>query len=337
MASIKDVARRANVSTSTVSHVINGTRFVSDEVKKKVNDAMEELNYVPNVLALSLRTKCTKTIGVILPVSNDENSNIFIMKILLGADSVFSKNGYTVIISNTHDIIAEEQSAVYNMITRQIDGLLIVPTDGNHQFMNEIMEKKSCVFIDRIPSDLPEADYVVSQSEEGMKEAMLAMIGRGYRRTGILCAPRGKFGNSELRLKGCLAAMEESGLIIDENLICECESSVEDGYKKAKYLIETQNIDSIITVSNIMGMGVVKCLKEKGMKIPQELGLTIFDDYAWNDIYTPGICAVRQNPLEIGRRGAELLLQKMAAKESENWTPQQILLPTELMIRESWK
>lgn len=337
MASIKDVARRANVSTSTVSHVINGTRFVSDEVKKKVNDAMEELNYVPNVLALSLRTKCTKTIGVILPVSNDENSNIFIMKILLGADSVFSKHGYTVIISNTHDIITEEQNAVHNMLTRQIDGLFIVPTDGDHQFMNEIMEKKSCVFIDRIPSDLPEADYVVSQLEEGMKEAMLAMIDRGYRRIGILCAPRGEFGNSEFRLKGCLAALEERGLSVDETLICECESSVEDGYEKSKYLIETQNIDSIITVSNIMGMGVVKCVKEKGIKIPQELGITIFDDYAWNDIYVPGICTVRQNPLEIGRRGAELLLQKMAVKETENWMPQKILLSTELMVRESWK
>ena len=104
-------------------------------------------------------------------------------------------------------------------------------------------------------------------------------------------------------------------------------------------LVEHTDITAIFVVNNVMGMGVVKYLKEAGIRIPDDISLTIFDDYAWTDIYTPSITTIRQEAFEMGREGAKLLLAKLMFKEQEGniWNPKKVLLPTQVMMRESWK
>ena len=339
MANMKDVAVAANVSVSTVSHVINGTRFVSEEVKMRVKDAMNATGYIPNIVAHSLRTKRTNTIGLVIPIGNDENSNIFIMQIVRGIDSVLKERGYCTLLANTKDELSGETEEIRHLITRQIDGLIIIPSSGDHGFIPELLKEKQYVFVDRIPEGLKNQDCVVSDSFGGSYDAVGGMIKSGHERIGILCAKIGGYRNSDERLRGFKKAYEDYGLKLRPEYIRECEADIQDAWEKAKRLVEDTDVTAIFVVNNVMGMGVVKYLKEAGIRIPDDISLTIFDDYAWTDIYTPSITTIRQESFEMGRLGAELLLEKLQFKEQggDIWNPKEILLPTKIMMRESWR
>lgn len=336
---MKDVAAKANVSVSTVSHVINGTRFVSEEVKKRVKDAMDATGYIPNIVAHSLRTKRTNTIGLVIPIGNDENSNIFIMQIVLGIDSVLKERGYCTLLANTKDELSREIEEIRHLITRQIDGMIIIPSSGDHGFIPELLKEKQYVFVDRIPDGLENQDCVVSDSFGGSYNAVDEMIKRGHTKVGILCAEIGGYRNSDERLRGYKKAHEDHNLEVKPEYICECEAVIQDAWEKAKELVENTDVTAIFIVNNVMGMGVVKYLKESGVRVPDDISLTIFDDYAWTDIYTPSITTIRQEAFEMGKLGAELLLEKLSFKEQEKemWESREILLPTRIMMRESWK
>lgn len=338
MANMKDVAMRAHVSVSTVSHVINGTRFVSEEVQQRVKEAMEATGYIPNVVAHSLRTKKTNTIGLVVPVNNDENSNIFIMQIVLGIDSVLRDRGYFTLLTNSKDDLEREIEEIRHMITRQIDGLIIAPSVGNHSFISELLKEKKYVFVDRAPEGLLNQDYVISDSFGGSYEAVNQMIQRGYRKIGVLCAPIGRYPNSDERLNGCRKAHKDNNLELKPEYICECGGSIQEAWDQTRWLIEHTDIDAMFVVSNLMGMGVVKYFKDAGVRIPDDIGLTVFDDYAWTDINTPTITAIRQDAFEMGRQSALMLLDKLEFKEEEGpWESKEICLPTKLIIRDSWK
>ena len=339
MANMKDVAMRANVSVSTVSHVINGTRFVSEEVQQRVKEAMEAMGYIPNVVAHSLRTKKTNTIGLVVPISNDENSNIFIMQIVLGIDSVLRDQGYFALLTNTKDELEREIEEIKHMITRQIDGLIIAPSVGNHDFIPELLKDKKYVFVDRIPEGLKNQDYVLSDSFGGSYEAVSQMIERGHTKIGVLCAEIGRYPNSDERLSGCRKAHADHNLELKPEYICECGGSIQEAFGKTQWLMENTDVTALFVASNLMGMGAVKYLKEAGINIPGDISLTVFDDYAWTDINTPAITTIRQDAFEMGRRSARLLLDKLEFKEEgeRHWEPIGIRLPTQLIIRESWK
>ncbi|HJB01196.1 MAG TPA: LacI family transcriptional regulator [Candidatus Mediterraneibacter merdavium] len=338
MANMKDVAKRAQVSVSTVSHVINGTRFVSEEVQRRVKDAMDAVGYIPNVVAHSLRTKKTNTIGLVIPIGNDENSNIFIMQVVLGIDSVLRDRGYCALLANTKDELQREIEEIRRMITRQIDGLILIPSVGAHDFIPELLKEKKYVFVDRIPQGFEDRDYVVSDSFGGSYEAVDELIKRGHSKIGILCDIFGKYRNSDERLLGAQKAYQDHGIEWKPEYICECASNMEEAQEKTKWLLNHTDVTAILAVSNIMGMGVVKYLKEADIRIPEDISLTIFDDYAWTSIHTPTITTIRQDAFEMGRQSAKLLLEKLEFKEEgQIWKPRGIRLPTSLIIRESWK
>lgn len=339
MVNMKEVARMAGVSISTVSHVINNTRFVSEEVKERVNKAMEETGYVPNIVAHSLRTKKTNTIGLVVPINNDENSNIFIMQISLGIDSVMRKRGYFTLMTNTWDNINREIQEIHHMMTRQIDGLIIIPSVGNHDFIPEIIKDKEYVFVDRIPQGIKDPDVVLGDSFNSSYEAVSKMIQRGYKKIGILCSKIGKFSNSDERLNAFKKAHLDNNLILNEEYICECDETIESACKKTSWLIGNTDITALFITTNLMGMGAVKYLNEAKIKIPNDISLTVFDDYAWTSINNPSITTIHQNAFEMGRQSAKLLLKKLGLNEEEKakWTPKEIRLPAELIIRDSWK
>ena len=136
--SIKDVAKLANVSIATVSHVINETRFVSEETTQNVKKAIKELDYRPNFSASSMRTKKTKAIGLLIPILRDDTSNAFFIQIALGVETELKKNDMFFFLSNTNEDIDQEIDAINNLLDRQIDGLIITPSLGDHRAVAEI-------------------------------------------------------------------------------------------------------------------------------------------------------------------------------------------------------
>lgn len=335
MANIKDVAQNAGVSISTVSHVINGTRFVADETKEKVKRAIKELNYSPNAVANSLRTKKSKTIGLVMPIGHDENSNIFIMQVVLGIDTILRKKGYSTLLANSKDKVCYEKDAIRDLLARQIDGLIIAPALGDHREIGTLLEGRECVFVDRIPEGIENGDVILSDAFTGSRDAIKGMINYGHHKIGILCAKIGVYANSDSRLKGYYKALEENNIEVNKDYIRECSASLEDGYKQTKWLMENTDITALFIVSNIMGMGTVKYIQKSGKTIPDDLSITVFDDYDWTMIYNPPLCTVRQDAYEMGKRSAQILLRRL--EEEKEYAKKEYYLPTRVIVRESWK
>lgn len=334
MANIKDVAEKAGVSISTVSHVINCTRFVAEETKDRVQQAIRELSYSPNAVANSLRTKKSKTIGLVIPIGQDENSNIFIMQVVLGIDSVFRKKGYSTILVNSKDNIRYEKDAVRDLLSRQIDGMIIAPAFGDHTEIKKLLTGREYVFVDRTPEGIAGEDIILSDAFTGSRDAVRDMVAAGHRKIGILCAPVGKYANSDVRLNGYHKVLEEAGITSNPEYIRECTADVEDGFRQTKWLMEHTDITALFAVSNIMGMGAVKYMQKSKQLIPDDLSITVFDDYDWSMIYNPPLTTVRQDAYGMGKKSAQVLLQRL---ENPAYPKREYFLPTRLIVRESLK
>lgn len=335
MANMKDVAVKANVSVSTVSHVINKTRFVSPEVQERVHHAMDDLGYIPNVMAHSLRTKKSNTIGIVVPINLDENSNIFIMQIVLGIDEVLRESGYFTLLANTMDELPREIEEIRSMLTRQIDGMIIIPSRGDQGIVPQLLKNKEYVFVDRLPQGLAGEDCVLCDSFGASYDAVGKMIKHGHKKLGVLCAELGRFSNSDERVEGYKKALQDNGIKINPDYICGCASDEEEAQRKTKWLVEKTDVTGIFITANKMGIGAMRYLQQAKVKIPDEISLTVFDDYAWNQICSPAITAIRQDAYELGVQSARLLLQKLNG-ENETGTSHEIRLPAQLIIRESW-
>src|SRR5690554_2769231 len=182
MANISDVARKASVSTATVSHVINNTRFVKKETKERVIKVMEELNYHPNFAARSLRKQSTKIIGLLLP----DVSNLFYMNIVEGIDSVLSKNGYNLIVSNSNSILINEKRQLEVFNAQLIDGLIMRPTYGDHSFLHNYSESFPMVFVDCKPNNYEANDCILVDNIKGSYDATVYLIGKGHKKIGLI-------------------------------------------------------------------------------------------------------------------------------------------------------
>ncbi|MDC7287646.1 LacI family transcriptional regulator [Blautia schinkii] len=334
MANIKDVAKMANVSISTVSHVINGTRFVSEEATHKVKEAMENLNYVPNVAAFSLRTKRSKNIGVVIPITADETSNVFFMQVMQGIETVLKKNGYFLVLSNSREDIACEEEEIKNLLKRQVDGLIIASARGDHGFVRELLEDKEYVFVDRVPEGLPDVDCVISDGEGGSYDAVSYLIGLGHRKIGVLCDIIGEYPNSDLRYQGYRRALEENGILFCEQYVQQCRSSIESGYAGTRKIMEETDITALYVVSNVNAMGALEYFREAGIRVPDDISLVIYDDYSWTKIFQPPITVIRQEAFEMGCKSAELLLRRMAEQGAAD-KPEFIRMKTALIERKS--
>jgi LacI family transcriptional regulator len=335
MVNIKDVAKRAGVSIATVSHVINETRFVTEETKAKVRSAMAELEYIPNISALSLRTQKTRTVGLLIPILKDEANCIFFMQVALGAESVLKAKGYFMFLSNTNDTLEQEIEEIKNFNTRQIDGLIVAPAIGDHRFIDELVKHYQVVFVDRKPNGLKNRDCVISDTMNGCYNAIKQLIELGHRKIAIMCGELGKMSNADERYEGYIKALSEYEIPIDPHLIIEGESSLEAGYEMSKKLLSNKGVTSLFITSNIMAMGAMKYIQEQKIKVPEDLSITVFDDYNWTQTYNPALTVIRQHAYELGKKSAEIMLTRMdnqvKPKKCRDYR-----LSTEVIVRQSW-
>lgn len=334
MSNIKDVAKMANVSISTVSHVINGTRFVVEETEKKVRHAMETLNYIPNAAAFSLRTKKSKTIGVVIPITQDETSNVFFMRAMQGIEAMLKEKGYFLVLSNSKEEIHCEEQGIRNLLNRQVDGFIIAGARGDHSFIRELLAGKEYVFIDRIPEGITDFDCVVSDGKRGSCEAVKYLVELGHEKIGVLCDIIGEYPNSDLRYLGYRQALEECGIPFRKEYVRECCSSIESGFEGTRQIMSETDITALYVVSNVNAMGAVQYFREAGIQIPKDISLIVYDDYDWARIFTPPITVVRQEAFEMGRKSARLLIDRMNKKEEEE-KKEIIQLETQLIKRNS--
>lgn len=330
MANMKDIAKLAGVSTATVSHVINDTRFVRKETRERVIKAMEELNYRPNFAARSLRTKKTKIIGIVLPDVN----NLFYMDMVEGIDSVFSKNGYNIIVSNSKNNIKIEERNIEIFNSQLVDGLIIRPTHGDHSFLYKYSDSFPMVFLDCKPNNYSVETSVLSDNFDGSYKATECLIKKGHTRIGLINGIKGETTSDE-RFEGYKKALEDYGIDLDNNITLNGDYKTMSGYSLAKDILENSDATALFITNNAMTIGALRYIQESKITVPGELSVIGFDDSKWAELITPPLTVVRQQPFEMGTKAAKILLNKIRKSDEIKRKQDEHRFPIELVVRKS--
>lgn len=331
---IKDVAKKAGVSTATVSRVLRDYPGVREITRKKVLKAVLDLNYEPNAVARSLRQEKTYTIGVV--VGNVLSQ--FYSVIAKSVEDVANKSGYNVILCNGDDNPEKELRYLKVLKANRVDGIILTPTGKNADYVNWLIDSGTkIVLLDRL-IDGVECDAVLVDNENGAYKAVKYLIDQGYGKIGIINGYIDRT-TGKGRLDGYLKALKEANIPIDESLIKIGNFKKRSGIDLTRELLESSNRPEAIFVTNLdMTLGALITIKEMKIRIPEDLGVVGFDDSEWAQILDPPITTVSQPVYSLGSTAAEMLVKNIENKEKRvDNMPLKITLNTSLTIRNSTK
>ncbi len=328
MATVADVAKRADVSVSTAARVLSGSGYASDDTRKLVLDAARELGYVPNQIARSLRTRQTRMVGLL--IGDVENS--FYSVIAKNVESIAKDAGYHVVLCNSDDDPAIEREYLDLLEGIRVDALIVTPTPKNRRQLARLLPDIVIVQVDRRVEGLS-ADAILVDNEAGAASAVSLLIEAGHTRIGILT------GNIELltaaqRLAGYKRALHEHGLPIKTSLIRSGSFHRDHAIENATALIRARPAPTaIFAANNILAEATLVALEQLGLRVPRDMSVVGFDDEQWMSIVDPGLTTVRQPVVDIARSAAELTLRRL--REGPGSRPSTVLFRTELVERGS--
>jgi DNA-binding LacI/PurR family transcriptional regulator len=329
-ATIKDIAQRLNISISTVSRALRNAPDVNNETKQAVMLLSEELNYQPNRLALSLRHKQTHTIGVIVP-----NLDYVLSTMVRGIDEVALEAGYTVMVCQSNESYGREILNMRRLLDSLVDGFIISVSSETKLFdhFRKVQERGlPMVVFDRVTPDLV-APSVRLDNEEGGFIATEHMLEQGYGRIAILAGPA-NLGVSNSRLEGYLKALRKHKIKIDPKLIIYCDFNQDYAYYATQELLAMKKRpDGIFTISDRMAIGAMLAIKEKGLNMPQDIGLVGFNNEPVVSLVTPKISSVDMPSFELGKVAAKLFIETM--HNNEDMSKVEEVLKPKLFVRES--
>ncbi|MDO6705456.1 substrate-binding domain-containing protein [Photobacterium sp. 1_MG-2023] len=331
MATIKDVARMAGVSTTTVSHVINKTRFVAEATQKKVLAAVEELNYAPSAVARSLKCNTTSTIGMLVTKS----TNPFFAELVHGVEEYCYKAGYTLILCNTEGNLAKQKDYLRMLSEKRVDGLLVMCSDLDDQLLEQLERQRDLpmVIMDWGPAR-PKCDNIQDNAELGGYLATRHFIDNGHTLIGCLSGQTDKSTCRE-RLKGFRKAMSESGLPVNEDWIIEGDFECESAVDAAKVFIAMENRPTAIFCFNdIMAMALISTFAQAGINVPEDVSIIGYDNIDLTPYFSPPLTTIHQPKRRLGKTAVEILMERVKDK---NHAFQTFEINPELVIRHSVK
>ncbi|WP_376795788.1 LacI family DNA-binding transcriptional regulator [Thermogemmatispora sp.] len=331
MATIEDVAKRAGVSISTVSRVFNGTRFVTPEVAARVRAAAEELHYQPSRAARVLRGNRSNIIGLL--ITNIQNP--FFTALVRGVEDVAHERGYSVILCNSDENPQKERQYIEVLCAERVAGAIVVPT-REHQPAISLFHKHHIpvVAVDRRVKD-EAIDAVLVDNVRGAREAVLHLIANGYRRIGIITGPLSTTTGRE-RLEGYRRALEESGLPYDPHLVRTGPFKENTGRILTRELLDLEEPPTALFLgNNLIALGALDMLQERGLRIPQDMALVSFDETPWAHLNAISLTTIAQPVYELGSTAALRLLQRLQPTPASHFTRQEIILTPSLQIRSS--
>ena len=311
MSTIIEVAKRARVSTATVSNVIRGTQRVSAALQERVKKAIRDLDYYPNELARSLKVKQTRMLGMVLP----DITNPFFPEIMRGAEDAAFERGYLLLTANTDEQIERERRIVCALRSYRLDGILLssAPGKDNSHIQRMIDAGMAVVCIDRPASGI-KTDSVLVDNVRGAKECVRYLIGAGYREIAMIAGTL-QVQTARERLRGYEEALREARIPISKRLVFEGDFRDESGYRLGKKLLADSARPSAIFVSNgYMALGLVRALAEMKVRCPEDVGIATFADAAVARTIHPPLTAVVQPSYEIGVQAANILMDRVEGK-----------------------
>jgi LacI family transcriptional regulator len=327
---IKEIAKQLHIHNSTVSRALNDRADISVETKEKVRSLAAKLDYLPHDIARNLVLKKTNVIGLI--VTN--NSSPFYAEIIRGVESVAGERDYTVLFGNTNENYQRELKLLGVLRSKRVDGIIVASLGNRTDHIAEIALKTSTpiVLIDRYLESV-EMNYVVSDNYRGAYQAVVHLIKLGHRRIGYITASV-PYSSTHDRLIAYQNALKEHGIQLDDRLVRFCGLRKEAGYEGTKQLLSRSNPPTAIFLNNdLLAIGAYQAVKEMGLKVPTDIAFVGFDDLELCSYLSVPLTTIRQKKFEMGTKAAEILIANIESEKPLE--PHKIVLPTELVVRES--
>lgn len=329
MATIKDVAREANVSISAVSRIINDPHFGSPETRLRVMNAIKKLGYQPNRIASSMVKGKIKLIAIVIP----DIRNPFFTAIARGVEDVANKYNNGVMFCNTDEDLAKQQQYIQIFKSRIVDGFILAAASEEDPELAKVDPKiLPFVLIDREVEGIS-ADIVVVKNRKGAYMAVNHLLKLGHRKIGLIAGKRNTLTGRE-RFQGYLDALQEAGVEGNPDIMQEGDFSVQGGYEATKRIINGPEFpDALFISNNLMSVGCVNALREHGIRVGEDVAIVGFDDPEWAEFVEPPLTVIRQPIYSMGTIAGEMLFQKLLG----NAVPErrEVVLNPELIIRES--
>jgi DNA-binding LacI/PurR family transcriptional regulator len=327
-AKIEDVARQAGVSTATVSRVLSGKPYVSDELRERVMSAVQDLNYRPSRVARSLRVQRSSIIGLIV----SDIQNPFFTSVVRAVEDTAYQHKFSVFLCNSDENSDKETMYVELMVAEHVAGVILSPTLGQNDIYRHLAEAGvPAVAIDRRVTNV-DIDSVLVDNVGAARQAVLHLLEMGHRRIGaVVGTPVSSTG--EERLRGYVEALQVYGIAIEPELIRTGMPRVPTGHDFTNELLALPHPPSAIFAgNNLLTLGALSAIHERGLRIPEDIGLAAFDEMEWMYFVKPALTVVAQPTYDVGRMAVELLLQRM---EDPDRPYQEVVLAAALHIRES--
>jgi len=344
---LKQIAKELDVSISTVSKALRNSIEISEDTRQKVQAFAKLYNYRPNNIALSLKNRKTKTIGIIIP----EIVHHFFSKVITGIELIANKRGYNVIIGLSNESFDKEVINMQMLANGSIDGFILsiaketLQQQDYHHFIETINQGMPIVMFDRVVNEIP-CDKVIVDDVQGAKHAVEKLISGGCKNIAIITT-KDYVSVGKLRTQGYLEALEDhkihpkASLIlkVDDKLLSEnhleaLEKEIEQLFKSNK------KIDGIFAVNELYAVTAMKVARKLGFEIPDSLQVVSFTDGVLSKHSTPSLTTISQHGQKIGEKAADLLINRLELEETddaEEETYETVVIETELIERESTK
>ncbi len=331
---IKDVAREAEVSPSTVSRVISDSSQISCKTKEKVRTVMDKLGYHPNAIARSLVNQRCNSIGLVMSRPTDRAlANPFFTDIIQGIAAATQQENFSLMLTSADSYESETRDALNLVKKRQVEGLILMASRLSGDLINTLVrENYPFVLVGRSRehSQIPRVD---NNNIGAVKDAVKELIARGYSNIAFLSGPQ-DYVVCQDRLQGYREAMVEAGLAYRPELVSYAEFSYEAGFKEARNLFARyrQKIDLIFGADDLLALGALRAAEARGWRVPEDIGVIGFNDTPAASLVNPGLTTIRIPIKEMGKRAARMLISII---EDHNYQGEEVIIPTEIIWRNS--
>lgn len=328
---IDDVARRAGVSKTTVSRILNGNYGqTTEETRNRILDVIKEMDYRPNIVAKSLKSMRTNVIGIVL--SNLKNP--YWMTVLEGVEDTCRDLGYNLMICNSDEQPEMEMQYIKEFQMRQVDGIVINPTVRNMELYAKLAsDNYPFVVINRKVPGLS-AHHVVVDNVKGAELAVNHLVRAGRKKVAVFVYRNPHVSTWAERVEGYRSAMLENGFAPGDLLICEVEQGAGATTEAViRFLRERPDVEAIFSTNNMMTLDIIKGIKELRLRIPDDIAIIGYDETVWAQHLDPPLTTVMQPAYEMGRISAKMLIKRINAKRQQK--PETVVLEPQLIVRAS--
>lgn len=328
-ATLKDIAAEAGISTTAVSKVLNNKGGISKETEERVIEIANRLGYRPNFVAKSLKVNSTKTIGLVV----SDSSHSFFGSVIKGAEEEAAKQGYNIILANTNRSRETEKNAINTLMEKRIDGLLLASSMLTQETDKAYLDALGVPYVFMIRRSEDEgAPFVGNDNVRGAFDMVDYLIKTGSRQIHFLNMDKDSTSSKD-RLKGYKQALEAGGIAYDESIVLNMRPEIEAGYTVMRNILERgETIKALFCGCDILGIGAMEAIFEKGLNIPGDVRVCGYDDIEFAAYLRRPLTTIRQPKEVIGVKAINLLLSRI---QGDNKYPGVVILKSELVVRQS--